>query len=116
MGDETAQAFRQERRRGLGLPGVCQPLQFNGPAYNRNLDQERLSGQILRIFFLMRDSAWRSLPEIAASTGDPEASISAQLRHLRKERFGSHTIEKRRRGDESSGLWEYRMTVNRTAP
>lgn len=115
MGDESPQAYRQERRRSLGLPGVTQPLQFNGPAYNRNLDQERLSGQILRIFFLMRDATWRTLPEIAAVTGDPEASISAQLRHLRKERFGSHTIEKRRRGDETSGLWEYRMTVNRNS-
>ena len=42
-------------------------------------------------------------------TDDPHASISAQLRHLRKEKFGSYNIEKRPRGDRSNGLWEYRL-------
>ena len=43
--------------------------------------------------------------------GDPEASASAQLRHLRKPRFGSHTVEKRNRGAREFGLWEYRLTL-----
>ncbi|KKL56177.1 hypothetical protein LCGC14_2247980, partial [marine sediment metagenome] len=36
-----------------------------------------------------------TLCEIEDLTGDPPASISAQLRHLRKERFGAHTVERR---------------------
>lgn len=91
------------------LPGVQYPLRFNGPAYDPALDRDRLSGQIQRIFELVRDGQWRTLSEIAATTGDPEASVSAQLRHLRKPRFGAYVVEKRRRGLETAGLWEYRL-------
>ena len=87
------------------------PPRFNGPAYDRDLDTQRLTGQIQRVFGLMSDGSWRTLREIAEATGDPEASVSAQLRHLRKPRFGSHTVERRRRGEASSGLWEYRLEV-----
>jgi hypothetical protein len=86
------------------------PPRFNGPSYDHERDSQRLTGQIQRVFALMSDGTWRTLREIAEATGDPEASVSAQLRHLRKPRFGSHTVERRRRGVESSGLWEYRMT------
>jgi len=57
----------------------------------------------------MASGTWRTLSEIETITGDPQASISAQLRHLRKARFGSYRIEKQRRGDETSGLFEYRL-------
>jgi DNA-binding transcriptional regulator GbsR (MarR family) len=82
---------------------------FDGPEYVPKLDQERLSGQLLRIYDLMMDGEWRTLSEIADVTKDHEASISAQLRHLRKERFGSHVVQKRRRGDRSKGLFEYHL-------
>ena len=82
---------------------------FNGPAYEPRYDLERLTGQIRRIYDLMIDGAWRTLDEIHRCTRDPPASISAQLRHLRKRRFGGHTINKRRRGDEEKGLWEYQL-------
>lgn len=59
-------------------------VRFDGSDYRPALDDARLAGQILRIFELMKDGAWRTLGEIAAATGDPQASISAQLRHLRK--------------------------------
>lgn len=84
---------------------------FDGPAYDPALDQARLSKQIGRVFTLMADGVWRTLDEIAAATGDPAASISAQLRHLRKPRFGSYTIEKRRRGVPEHGLYEYRLDI-----
>jgi len=86
-----------------GAPG------FNGPDYVPEFDHERLTGQIRRVYRLMRDGVWRTLDEISASTGDPQASVSAQLRHLRKERFGGHVIEKRARGERVHGLYEYRM-------
>ena len=84
---------------------------FSGPDYDPDLDQARLTGQIRRVFDLMRDGEWRTLDEIHAVTRDPQASISAQLRHLRKQRFGSHVVAKRRRGDPKSGLFEYRLEV-----
>lgn len=91
-------------------------LRFDGPAYSPAHDRERLTGQILRIFDLMKDQNWRTLREISEATGDPEASASAQLRHLRKERFGSHVVERRPRGDRSHGLHEYRLLTNGSTP
>jgi hypothetical protein len=85
------------------------PTLFGGPAYDPALDKERLLTQLGRVYDVMSDGAYRTLAEIAAITRDHEASISAQLRHLRKPRFGSHRIEKQRRGEKAMGLWEYRM-------
>lgn len=85
---------------------------FDGPAYEPEYDHARLTGQLLRVWTLMRDGEWRTLQEIADLTGDPHASISAQLRHLRKRRFGEHTVERRIRGDRVLGLWEYRVLVH----
>lgn len=82
---------------------------FDGSDYEPQLDQTRLQKQHDRIKNIMLDGAWRTLDEIALITGDPPASISAQLRHLRKPRFGAFTIEKRRRGEFRLGLYEYRL-------
>ncbi len=87
---------------------VIQPG-FDGPAYDPKYDHQRLTGQIKRVFSLMADQRWRTLQEIADATGDPHASISAQLRHLRKERFGAHVVNRRARGDRSHGLFEYQV-------
>ena len=88
-------------------------LQFDGATYTEELDQRRLTGQILRVFSLMKDAQWRTLAEIEQITGDPQASISAQLRNLRKERFGWHNVERRHRrrhrGVLQQGLFEYRL-------
>jgi len=82
---------------------------FNGPTYDAAFDLIRLSGQIQRVRRCMEDGRWRTLRNISDVTRDPEASVSAQLRHLRKERFGSHIVERRIRGDRSRGLYEYRL-------
>ncbi len=84
---------------------------FNGSDYDPKFDDERLRGQIARIYRLMKDGHWRTLSEIELLTGDPPASISAQLRHLRKERFGSHAVRKRPRGDREHGLFEYKLVA-----
>jgi len=84
---------------------------FDGPVYEPAHDQARLTGQLLRVFEAMADAHWRTLAEIEAITGDPPASISAQLRHLRKRKFGSFTVDKRARGDRAIGLWEYRLVL-----
>jgi hypothetical protein len=60
--------------------------------------------------------AWLTLPEIGESTAFGEASISAQLRHLRKARHGRYRVEKRQRrlGQSEPGqatwLWEYQVS------
>jgi len=82
---------------------------FDGSDYKPARDDRRLTGQLLRIWECMKSGAWYTLSGIAEATGDPEASISAQLRHLRKPRFGSHQIEKNYLGE---GLYEYRLIVN----
>ena len=87
-------------------------MHFDGPEYRHGIDSVRLTGQVLRIYKLMIDEKWRTLQEIANITGDPPASVSAQLRHLRKERFGSHTVDKKRRGDKKLGLFEYQLIIN----
>ena len=59
--------------------------------------------------------SWLTLRELAQLTQFGEASISAQLRHLRKPKYGSYVVEKRvRRGIvvsdlEHGAIWEYRL-------
>jgi hypothetical protein len=59
-------------------------------------------------------ATWVTLEELAKLTHYPPASISAQLRHLRKTRFGGFAVVKRSRAvnkvlrAEGFGtLWEY---------
>lgn len=85
---------------------------FDGATYERQHDHARLGSQLRRIFALMKDGRWRTLGEISAKVDAPEASISAQLRHLRKERFGSWQVDKRHRGDRALGLYEYRLVTH----
>lgn len=66
--------------------------------------------QVQRVLKLMRDGEWRTLSEIAASTSDPEPSVSGQLRHLRRAGF---TVEKRRCERDASGFWEYQVQYPR---
>ncbi len=81
-------------------------LRFDGAAYVHDRDAPRLTDQLHRILGVIRDRQWHTLGEIEDRTGDPQASISAQLRNLRKFRFGSHTIDRRYVGN---GLYEYRL-------
>tara|TARA_R100001530_G_C4308737_1_gene152448 strand:+ start:1129 stop:1455 length:327 start_codon:yes stop_codon:yes gene_type:complete len=80
--------------------------EFNGSDYQSERDRPRLTSQHERVFEVMKDSFPRTLGQIASSTGDPESSISAQLRHMRKPRFGGHTVVKEHLG---SGLYTYRL-------
>ena len=81
------------------------PLYFEGPP-DEATRTARLKSQMDDIRRLMGDSRWRTLDEIEKATGHPAASVSAQLRHLRKARFGSYVVEKQHVGD---GLWIYRV-------
>jgi hypothetical protein len=86
-------------------------MDFAGSDYSPVLDRERLLSQHQKVkAFMLRDHEWHTLRDIAAAIGEPEASISAQLRHLRRAAFGGFKVEKRRaeRGG-SVGLFEYRV-------
>ncbi len=87
---------------------MSEPHIFNGPEYVPERDNKPLLNQIQRIYMVMEPGQWSTLEEIAAMTGDPAASISAQLRHLRKPRFGSFEVQRRARGGR---LYEYRLVV-----
>jgi hypothetical protein len=68
---------------------------------------------------------WLTLEELAKLTHYPPASISAQLRHLRKPENGGYLVEKRPRvvgkvlrGEDFGTVWEYqlRRKVHETMP
>jgi hypothetical protein len=80
---------------------------FNGP--DQDAHHDRLAVQFQRIFDFMLDQKWHTLNGISQETHDPPASVSAQLRHMRKPRFGAHTVERRHLG---RGLYEYRLIPN----
>lgn len=81
------------------------PVFFEG--VNTPDETPRLARQHEVIKELMLDGVWRTLGQIADATGYKEASISAQLRHLRKRRFGGYVV--RRRKASERGLFEYRV-------
>jgi hypothetical protein len=85
-------------------------MRFNGSDYNHDEDNQRLSNQYWDLFNCMRDGKRRTLRTIETITGYPPASISAQLRHMRKVRFGSNTVNKHHLG---KGLYEYELIVNK---
>jgi hypothetical protein len=87
---------------------------FNGSEYVPLRDDIRLTGQLMRIWNLVCDGGLWTISRIAKLTGDPENSVQAQLRHLRKARFGAHTVDKVRVGNKGGNLWAYRVTPNQT--
>jgi hypothetical protein len=59
---------------------------------------------------------WLALDELSKLTHYPPASISAQLRHLRKPEYGGYAVEKRQRaagrilrGEDFGTVWEYQI-------
>ena len=79
---------------------TTQPIDFSGT-------------QLVMIYTYIQDERWHTLRDIEDATNQPQSSISAQLRNLRKPQFGSHTIERRRHvsSDPHSGLHEYRLVI-----
>jgi hypothetical protein len=85
--------------------------------------RRRLQRDVLRDVMLSASECdtWLTLEELARITRYPAASISAQLRHLRKPRHGGFLLRKRCRAVEKSSmsrvevefahgpLWEYRL-------
>jgi len=89
----------------------AEPVRFDGRTYDPHHDRVRLTRLLARVYAFMRDGEWRTLPEIAEACGGTEASVSARLRDLRKIRFGSYVVERRRAGTPDRGLFVYRLDV-----
>lgn len=88
-------------------------MTFYGEVYEETRDKSRLSKQLVRVRDAMLDGEWRTFGEISLITSDPEPSISAQLRHLRRPELGGYDVDKRKL---PCGLWEYRVTEGATMP
>lgn len=89
----------------MNLPLFTTP---KGATFNPAFDAERLGAQARRVFNLMNDGKVRTLREIAAATGDGEASVSARLRDARGW-DGWTMLSRRRKGQEHRGVWEYQL-------
>ena len=85
------------------------PFGTRGPDYVEEQDGKRLTSQLHAIRDYMLSHRWKTLGEIEQTTGYPQSSVSAQLRHLRKARFGGYIVAKRVRDDSIAGLYEYRV-------
>jgi len=81
-------------------------IDHDGRTYSPVRDRVRLNAQTQRVYDVMIDGVWRTLRDIERMTDDPQASISARLRDLRKQKFGGHTIN---RVYVTRGLFKYQM-------
>jgi hypothetical protein len=79
----------------------------SGESFDRARDGKRLNAQAQAVFSYMQHGEWRTLADIAAATGHPEASVSARLRDLRRPQFGGYTVERRY---IANGLWQYKVS------
>ncbi len=85
---------------------------FDGETFDKDLDGPRLTSQLELVKQVASTGAWWTLRHLATLCGGTEASISARLRDLRKEKFGGYVVEKRRivsGATTSGGLWVYRV-------
>lgn len=89
-----------------GLPLLDYKPPFDGETYKHDRDFARLNGQLCRVKELMSDGKWRTLRDIADAVGGSEASVSARLRDLRKDKYGALSVE---REYIENGLWRYRL-------
>ena len=82
--------------------------EFDGETYDPVKDRKRLTGQLLRVFEVMQDGRWRTLRELAYLAKASEASASARLRDLRKDKFGGFEVQRKR---NDGGLFQYRLNL-----
>ena len=85
-----------------------------GPTFDHIIDGPRIRNQHEVIKNLMLRSGYLTLSEISHATGFPEASISAQIRHIKKKEFwppqGRYVVTRNRR---HGGTWEYMVRFDK---
>ena len=95
---------------------VLPPVHPRSATYDPALDHERLSKQARRVYDVLKGGEWLTLDEIAVLSSSPQASVSARFRDLRRigSKSGAWTCgSKRRPGAEGSGVWVYRLVIQR---
>jgi len=112
-------------RDAADLVGIPEGVRASAATKPGEYDARRLRSQREIIRDVMVSAAdcetWLTLGELRALTRYGEASISAQLRHLRKAEYGGYEVVKRHRdggrlggraGVDGRGevVWEYRIT------
>jgi hypothetical protein len=84
---------------------------FHGADFVVERDQVRLGEQQLRVLAVLKDGQWHTVNDIQAriyiATGkrDPENSIQAQCRNLRKPEHGGYNVPRERH----AGVSVYRL-------
>jgi hypothetical protein len=91
------------------MTGNTVNMDFSGKTFEIQHDGKRLRRQLEAVYEFMKAGGWWTLEDISTLTGYPQASISARLRDLRKPKFGSHVVNRRRRGHWSIGIFEYEL-------
>jgi len=92
-------------------------MEFDGKTFEKEIDGPRLTTQFQRVFAYMLNGDWHTLPEIvnaisfAPYDNASEGGVSARLRDFRKEKFGNHTVNRRRRAN--GGTYEYQLVVKK---
>ena len=80
---------------------------FDGRHFDAEKDQVRLTAQMKGVYETLKSRAWMTVSEIESETGYPQPSISAQLRNMRKEKFGALDVRGRYRA--GTRIFEYRI-------
>lgn len=87
---------------------------FDGDDFVQDRDGARLLTQFEAVQSIMGDGDWHTLGDVSQAAARlgvacPEASASAQIRNMRKARFGAAVIERRHVGN---GLYQYRRVIS----
>ena len=82
------------------------PPILGGPLLPADVHRLRRQLDVVRDYMLTHTHAWLTLGEISTATDQPEASVSARLRDLRR---ANYWVERRRRHGPTAGLHEYRV-------
>ena len=98
---------RNEQAREIGKFASEVVAEFDGHQYSKEKDRVRLTSQIKGVHDCINLGEWQTVEEISSKTGYPQASISAQLRNLRKPKFGGLNVEGRYRA--GTRIFEYRL-------
>ena len=89
------------------MEAIERPEEF-GPLFHVEQDGPRLQHAMRLVRDCALGTQWWTLRQIEATTGVPQASASAHLRHLTRPEWGGY-LKERRRAEEGSGLFEYRL-------
>lgn len=109
MQTDNSQPSLFELPSAFNYDGLPLAPRFDGATYDAERDCVRLTGQMWRVWSLMRDGEWRDLRVISRWAQGETQAVSARLRDFRKQRFGRHTVNRRY---VANGLFEYQVIPN----